>query len=60
MAYLVFRVLRQTCVGMQTLLFKNSLSQFSENSRELTALAMFVLSHGEDNGTIFAQDYMYR
>lgn len=34
--------------------------QDSKNSEELSALAIFILSHGEDNGTIFAQDCMYR
>ena len=31
---------------------------FSE--RPISALAIFLLSHGEDNGTIFASDYPFR
>ena len=27
---------------------------------EISALAIFILSHGEDNGTIFASDYPFR
>jgi hypothetical protein len=27
---------------------------------EVAALAIFILSHGEDNGTIFAADYPFR
>ena len=34
--------------------------QTSELTEQLSALAVFILSHGEDNGTIFAQDSMYR
>ena len=32
--------------------------QLSE--QEVSALAIFILSHGEDNGTIFASDYPFR
>ena len=32
--------------------------QISE--KEISALAIFILSHGEDNGTIFASDYPFR
>jgi len=32
--------------------------QLSET--EISALAIFILSHGEDNGTIFASDYPFR
>ena len=34
--------------------------QVSEETENLAALAVFILSHGEDNGTVFAQDSMYR
>jgi hypothetical protein len=30
------------------------------DTKHLSALAVFILSHGEDNGTIFAEDCMYR
>ena len=34
--------------------------QDSDKTEKLSALAIFILSHGEDNGTIFAKDFMYR
>ena len=34
--------------------------QCSRETESLAALAIFILSHGEDNGTVFAQDSMYR
>lgn len=34
--------------------------QVSGETENLSALAVFILSHGEDNGTVFAQDAMYR
>lgn len=34
--------------------------QVSEETDQLSALAVFILSHGEDNGTVFAQESMYR
>ena len=30
------------------------------SDQNLSALAIFILSHGEDNGTIFASDYPFR
>lgn len=37
----------------------NTLQTSSETS-QISALAVFILSHGEDNGTVFANDSMYR
>jgi len=37
-----------------------SLLQVREETEKLHALAIFILSHGEDNGTVFAADSMYR
>ena len=34
--------------------------QVGEETENLAALAIFILSHGEDNGTVFAKDSMYR
>lgn len=34
--------------------------QVGEETENLAALAIFILSHGEDNGTVFATDSMYR
>ena len=34
--------------------------QLSETTESLAAVAVFILSHGEDNGTVFAADAMYR
>ena len=34
--------------------------QTSEEIQDISALAVFILSHGEDNGTVFANDGMYR
>ena len=34
--------------------------QLSESTESLAAVAVFILSHGEDNGTVFAADAMYR
>ena len=36
------------------------LEQIQLSEREISALAIFILSHGEDNGTIFASDYPFR
>ena len=30
------------------------------STRPMAALAIFLLSHGEDNGTVFASDYPFR
>jgi len=34
--------------------------QSSRETEKLAAIAIFILSHGEDNGTVFAYDSMYR
>ena len=34
--------------------------QTNSDTNSISALAVFILSHGEDNGTVFAQDSMYR
>eukprot|EP00088_Acartia_fossae_P004870 TRINITY_DN1210_c0_g1_i1.p1 TRINITY_DN1210_c0_g1~~TRINITY_DN1210_c0_g1_i1.p1 ORF type:complete len:377 (+),score=104.79 TRINITY_DN1210_c0_g1_i1:31-1161(+) len=34
--------------------------QTNSDTNSVSALAVFILSHGEDNGTVFAQDSMYR
>lgn len=34
--------------------------QTSTETSQISALAVFILSHGEDNGTVFANDSMYR
>jgi len=36
------------------------LKQVQLCEEEVAALAIFLLSHGEDNGTVFAQDYPFR
>jgi len=36
------------------------LKQVQISTEPIAALAIFILSHGEDNGTIFAQDYPFR
>jgi len=33
------------------------LKEVQLSEQEVSALAIFILSHGEDNGTIFASDY---
>jgi len=34
--------------------------QTSKETSQICSLAVFILSHGEDNGTVFASDSMYR
>lgn len=34
--------------------------QSNQETIQISALAVFILSHGEDNGTVFANDGMYR
>jgi len=36
------------------------LKEVQLSEQEVSALAIFILSHGEDNGTIFAADYPFR
>jgi len=36
------------------------LKQVQLSEEDFAAIAIFILSHGEDNGTIFAQDYPFR
>jgi len=36
------------------------LKEVQLSEQEVSALAIFILSHGEDNGTIFASDYPFR
>ena len=36
------------------------LKQIQLSEENFAALAIFILSHGEDNGTIFASDYPFR
>ena len=36
------------------------LKQIQLSEENFPALAIFILSHGEDNGTIFASDYPFR
>ena len=45
---------------MTTLIRKVILEKVQLSETEISALAIFILSHGEDNGTIFAADYPFR
>ena len=45
---------------MTTLIRKVMMEKVQLSETEISALAIFILSHGEDNGTIFAADYPFR
>jgi len=39
---------------------RDAILRIQISEEDLCALAIFILSHGEDNGTVFAQDGLYR
>ena len=45
---------------LTTLIRKVILEKVQLSETDISALAIFILSHGEDNGTIFASDYPFR